>query len=285
MTPRQKMDSPQLRRVVAIGSSLLLVGAVLTSLWMIDALAFVAGLCAVAVLGLLLIVPAARRGTKNALSYEGQFASNRDGHTLCGYPVAFTNLGNAARQPPAHLAGLFTDAGWLPDTLHVVLWVLRRDDTHTWTIVRQETGGDARWTATVDGAMSEEDLTIDGMLDPFAAAARLAKVQIDLPVSNIHFLSWGVERDTSRAVLVGWAETDVPASDLRAHGYADHPWTAHLADLSADGAAKTIGWAGSAQWRAGALYALARMVEEAGGLRRLERQLAPRWANTIGHIR
>lgn len=285
MTPRQNMNSPRSRRIFAIAAAVLLVGAVLLSLWMIDVLAFIAGLCAVAVLGLLLTVPAARRGAKQALSADGQFAAARDGHELCGYSIAYTNLGNAARQTRGRLSALLTDAGWLPDTLHIVLWVLRRDGSHTWTVVRQEMSEASRWTATVDGPMSDEDMTLDGMIDPYAAAARLAKTQIDLPISNIQFLSWGVERDTSRAVLVGWAETDVPASDLRAHEYADPTWTAYLADLYAEGSAKTIGWAGSAQWRAGALYGLARMVEEAGGLRKLERHLEPRWANTIGHNR
>ncbi len=274
-----------MRRFLAFFVVIALVAAVLTSLWIIDPLAFTAGLGAIAVFGLSLLIPAARRRTRNAVTQVGLFASSRDGHTLCGYPILYTNLGNAANLTPERLSRVFTDAGWRPENLHVVLWIIHRSAEHTWALVRQEHGLDSRWTATVDGPLADEDHTLEGMLDPFAGASRLAKTQIDLPISNVHFLSWGIERDTSRAVLVGWAETDVPPHDLLVHRYTEPAWSSHLADLRPEKAARAIGWAGSAQWRAGALYGLARMVEEAGGLRRLERDLNPRWSNTIGHVR
>ena len=269
------------RRPIGIAVSIFLVAAALVSLWFLNLNAFIGGAVLVGILAVLLLIPRTRRAVRS----ESRYATVRDGHSLCGRSIPYTNLGNAAEQGRERLANMFTRAGWQPETLNVVLWVVHKHDNRSWTIVCQEEGERSRWTATVDGPMSGEDVGLDGRLDPYAAAERLAKVQIDLPIHNVQFLSWGIEKDTSRAVLVGWAETDLTARDLRAHRYEGDDRTAHLAELDPDGAAKAIGWAGSADWRSGALYALARMVDEAGGLKRLERVLEPRWESTIGHVR
>lgn len=273
----------QIRTVLAVVALLALAAALLAGLWYLDFAAFVGGAAALIVLAVALMVPRTRRSTKRAVSRDGQFASAREGHSLCGFAIPYSNFGNAAGQDRDRLSAVFTKAGWLPETLNVVLWVVHRHGNRTFALVRQEEDDPSRWTASVDGPMSDEDVNLDGLLDPVAAAERIAKTQIDLPIYNIHFLSWGVERDTSRAVLVGWAETDITAADMRSHDYPNPLWTGHLAELDPQGAAKAIGWAGSAHWRAGALYGLARMVEESGGLKVLERILRPRWSTTISH--
>ena len=274
-----------IRNRIAIGIAVALCVALLVGLWYLDMTAFLGGAAAIVILAIAFLIPRTRSSTRRVVAPVGQFASVREGHALCGVSIPYTNLGNAAGQERDRLSAVFTKAGWHPETLNVVLWVVHRQGQRTFSLVRQDEGDPSRWTATVDGPMSSEDVSLEGLLDPFAAAERLAKTQIDLPIHNIHFMSWGIERDSSRAVLVGWAETDISATDLRSHRYTNPKWTAHLTELDPTGAAKAIGWAGSAHWRAGALYTLARMVEEVGGLKQLERTLLPRWANTISHSR
>ena len=274
-----------------LGLTLIIVGAAaaawLYSQW--DAVP-VFGVAAVFLAGLLLAHPIAALARRLFVkappwrqeSGRVEFAGAELGMELYGSVLEETPMEIVERL--GSYGGRFADGRF-----SLVLWLIAADgDGNYWTIVQEQqhrSTGRTIWTASVDGSLSIADLDESGRPNPFRAAHRLAKSDLDVPLVDITLAGWGREhlRDGNRDVAVGFARTSVSAERLRGISYprANIACHAHLVTLDQGGTAKTLGWGLPSTWHGGAVYGLLETLEnvESGSWAALERAVAPRWHN------
>jgi hypothetical protein len=172
--------------------------------------------------------------------------------------------------------------------IDLMLWVYAQGkDGQKWTLVQEvershRSHGTSAWTSSIDGTLSIADLDAMGRPDPYRGAHRLAKEELDVPLTSINLIAWGKEfhSDGDREVVVGFAETSVSAEDLQEHRYVGRGVRrAHLVPVASAGVTKALAWGHPTAWHGGAVYALAELVDEIlpGSWRQLEPNVEPRW--------
>lgn len=171
--------------------------------------------------------------------------------------------------------------------IHLVLWVIARGADGRWWTRSQErpvlpTGFGAAWTATLDGQIAVVDLDAMGRADPFRTAHRLALDVLDVPLSRIKLLGWGIEtrNGIGRDVVFGYAETSASASELGSTPYPGHPEpVTHMAPIDLEGLSRTLGRGHPDQWNAAAICGLADLAADLAPetWRVLEAEIGPRW--------
>ncbi|NNC93049.1 MAG: hypothetical protein HKN80_11230 [Acidimicrobiia bacterium] len=167
------------------------------------------------------------------------------------------------------------------------LWVVATDEQgQDWTIVQgihDSPAGRISWTSSVDAGMTIDDFDATGRPNPFRAAHRLVKEELDLPLVDIELLGWGREQHSvgTRDTVVAYATTSIGAEKLSGIEYPEGRVgrAAHLVQIDVDGVAKALGWGHPLNWRGGSAYGLLELLEasQPGAWATLERRVAPRW--------
>ena len=206
--------------------------------------------------------------------------------SFAGADLGFRVVGLGVGLGPREVVDAITASGgrFFTGEVSVELWLVATDrQGQDWIIAqeaRETLGGPVVWTSTIDGATTMADFDGSGRVNPFRAAHRLVKEELDVPIVDIEVLGWGTEEGVRDAV-VAVARTSHPAEKLSGMEYAGDRYlrSAHLVALDIDGVAKTLGWGHPVNWRGGSAFGLLELLEifQPGAWAALERRVAPRW--------
>ncbi len=210
-----------------------------------------------------------------------------------GFELTGSGFGKAPREIVEQIASPGDRFG--DGRFSLILWLVAADEAGDhWTLVQEkqhESTGQTVWTGSVDGNLTIADLDESGRPNPFRAAHRLAKSELDLSLLDVSIVAWGRELlvDGSRDVAIGLAHTAVPAERLRSVAYprATFKRRSHLVTLDPHGTAKALGWSLPGNWLGGAVLGMLEALEhvESGSWLALERALVPRWREKLKFAR
>jgi len=207
---------------------------------------------------------------------------------FAGADLGFRVSGFAGGQAPRELVDEIADSGgrFSAGEVSVELWLVATDERgQDWTIVQELQESPARrvvWTSSVDAELTIADFDHTGRPNPFRAAHRIAKADLDVPLVDIQLLGWGREQHANgtRDTVVAFARTSIAAERLSGFEYpATRERAAHLVALDLEGVAKALGWGHPSNWRGGSAFGLLELLEisQPGAWASLERRVAPRW--------
>ena len=208
---------------------------------------------------------------------------------FAGADLGFTPRGYAGDAAPRSVVERMTTSGrrFMAGQVSLELWLVATDEAGSpWTVVQERLptqAADRVWTSSADSALEIADLDESGRPDPYRAAIRIAKEELDVPVARVQLVGWGRETTLggTRDVVVGLAYTPVAAESLSGLSYPGDRGerAAHLIPLTVEGVAKGLGWGHPGQWNGGAAFGLLETVEHVapGSWVGVERAVAPRW--------
>jgi len=209
--------------------------------------------------------------------------------TFAGSDLGFLVEGFVGSEGPRETVDAIAASGgrFASGEMSLELWLVATDDQgQDWTLVqeiREPPAGRLVWTSSVDSQLNIADFDDTGRPNPFRAAHRVVKEEIDVPLVDIELFGWGREQLPvgTRDTVVAFARTSVPAEKLSGFTYPDSrvERSAHLVSLDLDGLAKALGWGHPTHWNGGAAFGILELLEEfqAGAWPALERRVVPRW--------
>lgn len=209
---------------------------------------------------------------------------------FAGSDLGFNVNGIVKSETPRDLVDKISRAGGRFESgeISVGLWLVASDaEGQDWTIVQElnlPPTGRAAWTSSVDGELTFADFDETGRPNPFRAAHRLTKAELDVPLVDIDIMGWGREQQDpagTRDTVVLLARTSVAAEKLSGFEYPESrdERRAHLVQVSLDGIAKSLGWGHPSNWRGGSVFGLLELLEvvQPGAWAALEELVGPRW--------